>query len=279
MRISAICRLRRICNLSGGFLPVAGGYGRRPPAHLVRVRRRRQRRAPQRPEHLRQPGRDVRFPAGNMPPIAPPALIRMNIRPAEVTITATIRAGTVANPTGTVRPRTTGIHRGNTSPQRCTRPSVSTAPPTASVASAAPAHTPSPSSSSRSWLTPSGMPSAHANRVIAYPTGTATATPTAQRPQRCARRRRHPGRSGAGARVGLRDHQPRQPRDGQDAQVHQRPRPDHRSVGHRAEQRQHAEDRRVGHHGEQPVVGNGHGQHQAEPGRRHDETPVAVRAR
>jgi hypothetical protein len=53
-----------------------------------------------------------------MPPNPPATAIRTNMRPAEVTITATARAGTVASRTGTGRPRTTGIQRGKISPQR-----------------------------------------------------------------------------------------------------------------------------------------------------------------
>ncbi len=65
---------------------------------------------------------------------------RMYMPAAEVISTDTSTAGTTASIGGTRRPRRPIIQRGNTSPQRWTRPSVSTAPSAPKVPSAAPAN-------------------------------------------------------------------------------------------------------------------------------------------
>lgn len=97
--------------------------------------------------------------------------------PAGMTMTATMDAGTVASLTGTVRPASPTIQRGNTSPQRWIRPSVRMPPTVAKQASPRPAQTAplSMSSPSSCERRPSGMCSTQANRVAAYTIGTAAA--------------------------------------------------------------------------------------------------------
>ncbi|MGX5396116.1 hypothetical protein ACWLMY_30115 [Streptomyces anulatus] len=119
---------------------------------------------------------------------APWKCSRMYMTPAIDTRTETSVAGTTARLNGTRRPLRPTAHRGKTSPQRRTRPRVSSEPSAPMVASAAPAIQRLsflPSSHSSSEM-PSGMPRAQAHRVLAYSRGTTTAVYAARLPQRAA---------------------------------------------------------------------------------------------
>src|ERR671916_3435643 len=78
---------------------------------------------------------DITFSPG----VRSPASIATSIgAAASVTSVATIPPGTAATRTGTGRPASPGIHRGNTSPHGRIRPTVSTAPSVAAPPSSRP---------------------------------------------------------------------------------------------------------------------------------------------